>query len=154
MALATRFDHPAYRAAIQLPKYNGKVTVFQAVSDADGARVLKRANPDWSQEDHLALARLHAAESSQLSAQYSALLDAAAQETFGRPFQVADYRISAIGCAEFSEERKTALRNAAYGKTRHLRLAHAHLKAAGRRNLRRAVGDLARTGSAAGVLMA
>lgn len=127
--LISNLDHPAYHVALRLPRYNGKVTVFSATCSTDAAKVLRRANPEWSQEAHRNLALLHAFTAARLQVRHSELLDAAATETFGRPFQVTDYRIAAIGCEEFSEEQKAELRKAAYGRTAHQNCARAHAKA-------------------------
>lgn len=131
--LNPKLDHPAYHESIALPKYNGKVTVFQATSSTDAAKVLCRVNPDWTNADHLTLASLHATESAKQLMRHNVLLDAAAQETFGRPYRVTDYRISAIACAEFSEEKKAELRKTAHARTYHDVVARAHLTAARRR---------------------
>lgn len=133
ITLNTKLDHPAYHAAIKLPKYNGPVNVIQAVSALDAAHVLRRANPEWTPVDHLTLADLHATEAARQQMHYNILLDEAANETFGRPFKPTDYRISAIGSELFSEEKKVALRHAAHARTNHRVIAGAHLKAAGRR---------------------
>ncbi|KVP65668.1 hypothetical protein WJ97_11615 [Burkholderia ubonensis] len=131
--LNPKLDHPAYHQSIQLPKYNGKVTVFQATCSRDGAKVLHHANPDWTEADHLTLASLHATESAKQLMRYNVLLEAAAQETYGRPFRATDYRISAIASEEFSEEKKAELRKAAHARTHHDVVARAHLTAARRR---------------------
>jgi hypothetical protein len=131
--LNPKLDHPAYHQAVQLPKYNGKVTVFQALSGTDGARVLRSVNPDWTAEDHMTLASLHQTESAKQQMRYGVLLNAAAKETFGRPFQVSDYRISAIGTDQFSDSMKTELREAAHAQSYHAIVARAHMTAARRR---------------------
>ena len=133
ITLNAKLDHPAYHAAVRLPKYNGHVNVIQAVTDLDAAHVLRRANPDWTPTDHLVLADLHATEAARQQLQYNVLLDEAANETFGRPFHPTDYRISAIGSDLFSPEKKAALRHAAHARSNHRVIARAHLKAAGRR---------------------
>ncbi len=131
--LNPKLDHPAYHQAIKLPKYNGKVTVFQALSGVDAAKVLRQAHPDWTPDDHLTLASLHQTESAKQQMRYNILLDSAAQETFGRRFHVSDYRISAIGSEQFSELRKNELREAAHFQSRHAKIARAHMAAARRR---------------------
>ncbi|WP_434716086.1 hypothetical protein [Paraburkholderia sp. A3RO-2L] len=133
--LNPKLDHPAYHAAIRLPKYNGAVTVLQAVSTTDAARVLRANHPEWTQADHYQLASLHATEAAKQEMRYSKLLDAAAHETFGRPFAVTDYHISAIGSELFSEEKKVELRQAAYAKSNHKAIAMAHLQAARARRI-------------------
>lgn len=46
-----------------------------------------------------------------LEIEYSVILNSEAMRVFGRPWNPSDYRISAIGCSEFSEEAKNILRN-------------------------------------------
>ena len=45
-----------------------------------------------------------------VNSEYSALLNAAAMETWNRSWSMSDYQISAIGSKEFPEEQKTTLR--------------------------------------------
>lgn len=127
--LNPKLDHPAYHRAVKLPKYNGKVTVFHTHSSADGARVLRSVNPSWTKEDHRNLADLHAIAAAQHCMRHSVLLHEAAQETFGRSFQVTDYKISAIGSDRFSDEKKAELRKAARAHTYHELVARAHSRA-------------------------
>lgn len=47
----------------------------------------------------------------ELDNQYSAVLDSEAMKAFGRKWYPSDYRISTIGCSEFSEEGKNILRS-------------------------------------------
>lgn len=132
--LLSDLDHPAYHLAVKLPKYNRRVTVFQATTPLDAAHILKRANPAWTKEDHQQLSQAHATRGRQLNERYSQLLDEAALETFGRKFLPTDYHISAIGREEFSPEKKVALRNAAHASTYHQYAARAHAKAANPRS--------------------
>lgn len=123
-------DHPAYHEALKLPKYNRRVTVVSACSAGDSAKVLRRLKPDWTRDDHAALAAAHATTADSLETRYSELLDKAAQETFGRPFEFGDYRISAIGRDEFSPEMKDSLRFVAHAKGNHRLVSQAHAHAA------------------------
>ena len=47
----------------------------------------------------------------ELDNQYSEVLDAESMVAFGRKWNPSDYKISAIGCSEFSEEGKNILRS-------------------------------------------
>lgn len=129
----TQLSHPAYQQRVKLRGYNCAVTAASAFLPRDGARVLKRANPAWSQDEHLELAHLHRAESERLDALHGQLLDEAHQVTFGCAREVHDYRISAIGRDEYPETFKQRLRESAHGATRHSRLSWAHLAAGNRR---------------------
>ncbi len=125
-------DHPAYSARIKLRGYNGPVTFQGAVSDTDSARVLHRANPSWSKDEHLDLAQRHTIEADRLNNLHTRLLNQAHMETFGRPPVISDYRITAIGREEYPEEMKTQLRQAAYGYTAHAQASRGHRAAARR----------------------
>jgi len=132
-------DHPAYLMVVKISGYNtigSRITVFQAVTDADAAKVLIKACPEWSKQDHLRLQEEHRAEAKRHREAWEKVADEAAQATFGRPFQVTDYRVSAIGSYEFSPEHKQALRLHAYAKGKHQRLASAHGIAAHSRRVR------------------
>lgn len=128
--LVDQLNNPAYHQGIKLRGYNGQITVFQAVNDRDAAKVLKRLKPQWSKPEHADLAKAHEDEAQAQRAEWNRLLDEAAMATFGRPFQFHDYRISAIGREEFSEEHKKKLRFAAHAVTYHTLAARAHAKAA------------------------
>ncbi|WP_198161214.1 hypothetical protein [Variovorax sp. WDL1] len=119
---------------MKLRGYNGKVDVFRSCLPSDGARVLKRVNPDWSSAEHLDLAAKHRAESERLATLHGQLLDQAHVQTFGRPREITDYRISAIGREEYPADMKQELRKAAHGSSCHSRLAWAHLAACRRRS--------------------
>jgi hypothetical protein len=79
------------------------------------------------------LAQQHADAAVQQKKEWCRLADAAALETFGRPFRITDYRISGIACDAFSEPMKQALRFAAHACTHHQKASYAHAHAAGRR---------------------
>lgn len=128
--LADRLDNPVYHQGVKLRGYNMRVTIFQAATDRDAAKVLKRLKPEWSKADHAALAKAHAAEAEAQRGTWDQLLDEAAMATFGRPFQFHDYQISAIGRDEFSESFKQKLRFAAHAATHHVLAARAHAQAA------------------------
>lgn len=132
--LNPKLDHPAYHGLVRLPKYNTVTTVFQACTANDAGKVLRRLNPRWTPEDHQTLAERHAAEARKLKARHAELLEEAARETFGRPFQMVDYRISAIGSDEFSEDKKRELRHAAHAATGHSLVSQAHRQASRWRN--------------------
>lgn len=126
-------DHPAYHQTIKLRFYNGRITVFQAVSPSDAAKVLRRLNTAWTLDEHTLLAQQHKDAAAQQKQEWIRLVDAAALEAFGRPFRITDYRISGIACDEFSEAMKQALRFAAHARTLHEKASFAHAHAAGRR---------------------
>lgn len=129
IALTPGLDHPAYHFYVTLPRFNGKVTVFRTTLPRDSGRVLKLANPDWSTEDHIDLAKRHEDESQRLEAIHRQLLDTAHMETFGRPRAFEDYRISAIGSDAYPAEMKERLRHAAHTSSYHKRLSWAHAAA-------------------------
>jgi hypothetical protein len=107
--LNPRLDHPAYHAAVRLPDAAGTVTVFQAACSTTGAHVLRQANPDWDETDHMTLADLHATESAKQLMRYNALLNS-------------------------GTDQETALHHAASARHHHNAVAMAHLQAARPRN--------------------
>ncbi len=130
-------DHPAYHARVKLRYYNYAVSIFQATSDQDAARILQRLHPEWTTADHEELATRHREAADRQAAAWSRLVEAAAQETFGRPYQFTDYRISGIACDEFSDVNKDKLRFAAHAATYHSLASRAHGVAAKMRSTRR-----------------
>lgn len=130
--LIPQLDHAVYHQRIKLRGYNGRISVFMAASDRDAAKVLKRLKPDWTPEDHASLAKKHAEAAEIQKKEWSRLVNQAAMETFGRPFEFIDYKISGIARDEFSEGMKTALRFAAHAETYHGKASQAHAMAARR----------------------
>lgn len=128
--LVKHLDNLAYHQRVKLRGYNSSITVFQATSPRDAARVLKRLKPDWTPAEHTALAEAHEAEAAAQEKAWNALLNEAAMATFGRPFAFTDYRISAIGRDEFSDEHKQKIRFAAHAANYHKQAARAHAQAA------------------------
>ena len=129
----TSLQTQSYQKRFKLRGYKGPVTVFQAVNFRDAANILILANPDWSKNDHAKLAETHAKQFNQHRIKWSEMANVAAMETFGRPYQITDYRISAIACDEFSMEMKEQLRTHAHASSKHLTLANAHAAAANSR---------------------
>lgn len=128
--LEPELDHPAYHAQVKLRYYNYPVSVFQAVTDTDAAKILRRLNPEWTKQDHATLAQRHREAAQRQSEAWNRLLNEAAEQTFGRPYRVTDYRVSGIACDEFSDAMKTQLRFAAHATTYHKRASSAHARAA------------------------
>lgn len=127
--LQSDLRHPAYQTKVTIRGYNIKPSVLNATTSKDGARILKKANPAWTKVEHADLARRHLSAAEELREAHRKLLDEAAQQVWGRPFQVTDYRIAAIGSEAFDESMKEKLRFAAYGSTNHLKIGRAHLAA-------------------------
>jgi hypothetical protein len=123
-------DHPAYNTKVSLPGYYGKTTALSAVSPKDSAKAMRLAGATWTKDEHAQLAAAHTQAAADRKAAWGAEADKAAKETFGRPFQVTDYKISAIGSDKFSQRSKEALREHAYEESKHATLAAAHAYAA------------------------
>ena len=128
--LIKEMDHSAYHAKVRIRGYTNPVTVFQAVTNLDAARVLRRAYPAWGPDDHKALARQHETAAQNQTERWNQLVDEAANEVWGRDFQFCDYRISGIASDEFPEHLKDALRFCAHAASSHRALAKAHDRAA------------------------
>jgi hypothetical protein len=123
-----------YNTPVKLKGYNGAVTVTQA-HGKDMAEVLIKLRPEMSRSQHAQLAHSFAALGQTLQADWERVLDEAAQETWGRPFRVTDYRVSGIGSNEFSNEFKEQLRPLAQGSSKAKAIAEAHSYAAKSRRL-------------------
>lgn len=119
--------HPAYTTrSTKIRGMSGKQSVYSVMSSQDAARILKKTLHTWTKQQHRHAAEDAAKKAKQVESAYSRALDAAAMETWGRKFQPFDYRISAIGSDEFSEKRKTQLRNLAHSMSRLKDLQRAH----------------------------
>lgn len=128
-------DHPIYTVAARKGwrGYTRSVTALATLHPAHAAALIKRAVPHLSRAQHQALARLHAMRAARHERAYQLALDVAAQETFGRDFGFFDYRISTIGCEEFTDAAKERLRFHRRRSQQHADLADAHFSASGMR---------------------
>lgn len=109
---------------------------FSVVSALDGREYLqaiRAAVPGLERQAHRNRGLRHAHAASAHAGAWGATADQAAQETFGRRFEVYDYRISGVGRDEFSEAHKSSLRHHARAQSLHASLAIAHFMAAGHR---------------------
>lgn len=127
-------DHPAYVTPLHLPLYNGPVTARTVASRDAAAKVLIQLHATWTADDHRLLVQRHTEAAHWHQEQWATVADEAAQSVFGRPFRTFDYRVSGIGCAEFSEDHKRLLRHHAHSLTYHESLAAAHDAASRVRN--------------------
>lgn len=96
-------NHPRYQTRERVRGWNCPVSPMHV------PRLLAR-RVDWTREERHALAAEFEEAAKHAAFIYSELLDLAALETFGRLFWPTDYRISGIGCLEFAERFKPALR--------------------------------------------
>lgn len=130
LTMSPELSHPAYEQAFRLKGYSGKITLFQAVSTADAAKVLKQANPNWTAQDHKRLSQQHAEAAAKYEVEWGQLANEAALQTFGRPYSIFDYKVSGIASEEFPDEFKEKLRFAAHAKSHHTTASRAHEHAA------------------------
>lgn len=112
--------------------YRKGTSLDSAHSACDGLAVLRQAFPGLQRQEHEDRARRHALASLAASRKYNAELNTAALETWGRPFQFGDYKVSGICSEDFSEARKKTLREFSTIESQHHRLAILHAMAAGR----------------------
>ena len=120
---------PVYTTPIKIAKYNCKLTATTGHTDA-GATIIKRLAPHWTKEDHKALAEHHMKRAIRLQSIWGKVSERAATQAFGRPFEITDYKITAVCRDEFSEAKKRVLRHCAYKRTKHLDLVRVHLQLA------------------------
>lgn len=124
--LGPKFDE-IYVQEFKIPKHSGKVTVLSASGPA--GMILARSGK-WTKEEHLKIADIFGYIAVNVQDKYERTLDKASKETFGRPYQMTDYKISCIARDEYSEKRKDELRLLCKGITLYKTLASAHKDAA------------------------
>lgn len=127
-------DSPVYREATKLRGYNVKVTPLSA-HGSDGGKLLAQRLSGWTKADHAAAAATHAKMAAEMEKGWAEAADAAAMKTWGRKFQMTDYRISGIGSDEFDQEMKEKLRHFAQSGSAHKDAANAHKMAMRMRSL-------------------
>ena len=137
-------DADVYRVGEKRPKWNGTVSPRQDATE--GGRMLRERLQGWTAKDHEEAAAAHQAASKSKNAEWQATLEKAHQETFGKKPGVGDYKISAIGRDEYSDERKNQARELAHAATHHSDAAWAHWRAAGHHTLPLPNADLASVG--------
>lgn len=120
-----------YNEAQKMPKYNGLVSPSSA-HGRDGGKMLKERLQDYTKQDHLEAYAAHTAAAAESEKKWGETVDKAAQETFGRPYSISDYKISGIASDKFSNENKDKLRDLARTTTDHKEAATAHWYAAGK----------------------
>lgn len=126
-------EHPAYHAA---PRrgwggYTRTVSALSAVDATSGKKLLKHFMPGLTRDQHRSIAAGHVQLALEHRQGWSDTADEAAFATFGRPFAIHDYSVSAIGREEFTEPHKERLRMHARRNGQHHRLALLHFMAAG-----------------------
>lgn len=112
------------------PRYNTPINPLSSGDASVRGKMLRQRLPGWTKAQHLAAAKHHTAQAARLEKEWTVTANAAAQETWGRAWQVTDYRISGIGSDEFSAKHKDTLRFAAHTTGDHKAAATAHEAAA------------------------
>lgn len=118
--------HGVYNDRQKMPKYNGPVSPANA-HGRDGGKMLRQRLPEFTKQDHLDAHDAHLAAANEADKKWVEVADAAAKETFGRPYQATDYQISGIASDKFSDANKDKLRDLAHTATDHREAATAHL---------------------------
>jgi hypothetical protein len=136
-------DDPVYVDKIKYPKYNVAISPLSA-HGSDTGKLLASRLPGWTKDDHEKAADAHEKEAERLTKEWGDTAEKAAKATWGRSYQMTDYRISGIASDEFADKFKDALRAAASGSSRHKDAAFAHKAAAKLRRTPRgeSVGDV------------
>lgn len=123
-------NSPVYTTAVRLRGWNGLRTAKSVCTTSATVSVIRKLRPDLRKEDHCAIAKYHQARVEKLNKIWNLVVDRAAQESFGRPFQFGDYKICAIASDEFADRHKRVLRHCAYRATEHKHMVVAHVAAA------------------------
>ena len=118
-----------YKRRFKPYKYNASVPIL-AMDRLNAGRFLAFQLPDWTKDQHVAAAKYYLKEKLRLKDAWNREANRAAKESFGRPFEFTDYRISGIGSDAFSEKRKNNLRKFAYGSSDASSAEFAHTAAA------------------------
>jgi hypothetical protein len=118
--------HGVYNDRQKMPKYNRPVSPANA-HGRDGGKMLRQRLPEFTKQDHLDAHDAHLAAANEADKKWGEVADAAAKETFGRPYQATDYQISGIASDKFSDANKDKLRDLARTATDHREAATAHL---------------------------
>lgn len=115
-----------YTERTKIPKWNGTQSILSLTSIPAAGKLLRSRLPNWTKAQHKHAAEDAFRKAKQVQAAYSKMLDTAAMETFKRPYQATDYRISGIASDRFSEKRKNQLRHLAQsiGKLTDIGRAH------------------------------
>lgn len=87
-----------------------KYNIFQSHSSSELRQAVKQIFPSMSKEEHKSLAEKYAKLEKQKQDEYNALVNKAFRETFGREYEVMDYKVSGIVRDEFPDEVKDSLR--------------------------------------------
>jgi hypothetical protein len=116
----------AYSQKVKLKGYSDSINVFQAFTEKDAGKILSKTMPLLSPAEHELLSKTHKKQAETCMALWSETVEKAAQETYGRPYQITDYRVSGIASDDFSDEHKKLLRHYAHAETAHKHLMTAH----------------------------
>lgn len=123
-----------YANRYRLPLHNNEVSVDSARSHESAAKALKRAMYDvgkvLTKDQHAQTRDYFITLRGALKQEYGKELNKAARATWGRDFEIQDYRISGIACDEFSNKQKNRLRALAHTETKcaNIAAAHSHLQ--------------------------
>jgi hypothetical protein len=117
---------PAYTTQVRLPKITAKVDATTSLGADVGAKVLRQTLPGWTKQDHAKAAKFHADAADRMSKEWSKVVNAAAQDAWGRDYQAGDYRISGIASDEFGDKFKDQLRKLVHDMSDHKWLSAAH----------------------------
>lgn len=123
-----------YDLNVRLRGYNTRPSVNSACSTSDAARILRTTMPFLTAAEHVAIGNIHLDMAARALSSWSTIVNLASLETFGRQYQLTDYKISGIARDEYSCERKEQLRLLIRAATRHNKaaLAHQYLAKSGR----------------------
>jgi len=93
-------------------KYSNRISISSLVhyGDMSLARIHFLKIFSLSVSEMLTMIEYFREQKNLLENEYSDTLESEAQRVFGRPWTFSDYKISAIGCSEFSTEAKDKLR--------------------------------------------
>ena len=116
---------PAYDQKVKVKGRPVPVSAYQA----DDYRILMQVG-HWSKEEHQKLALQFLEKGKESAKLWDKLANEASMQTFGRPYQITDYKVSGIARDEYSPEFKELLRKAITRNGACRTLATLHLQCA------------------------
>lgn len=124
-----------YNTPIKLRGYTSTQTAASVLVGKHAGVILVRLRPDITKAQHAQLSKTFSDMAKKMESKWGKVINKAARETWGRDFNVLDYRISGIGSDEFSEKYKKELRTLAQGSSKAERIALAHEQASKSRKI-------------------
>ena len=124
-SLPSSIKDKLYSTRVKFRGYNTQPSV-ETAHGKDAGDILIMLRPDITKAQHAQLSKKFLDLSNKMNKQWDKVINQAAQATWGRDWQVSDYRVSGIGSSEFDEKYKKKLRELAHGSSKAKAISDAH----------------------------